>query len=274
MGVLRGIRERPRASPASSGPSLGFSRALVAGVGGGRRWRASRRSRRRSRTKTPVSLIKATKTRHRSKQRKQRTAHPELTRVINHQTCAYTPHRLQVAREPGRRRRRQRNMMDEGILDGGDMPTGTRTGPQIGSLTRKKRRKRFFFLRRKISRTRANQTQGEPPQTTKTGEDRPHDHTLSTHPLTHTQTTERDLTSPIRWLGGPLLAGGAAEVGACASYDGFRDGSGPSRPPHGHARCSRRGHTRLRGREPPPAQLQVGARDTSTASSGTRDLFR
>jgi len=228
-------------------------RASVAGVGGGRRWRASRRSRRRSRTKTPVSLIKATKTRHRSKQRKQRTAHPELTRVINHQTCAYTPHRLQVAREPGRRRRRQRNMMDEGILDGGDMPTGTRTGPQIGSLTRKKRRQRFFSFAEKIENTSQSDA-GEPPQTTKTGEDRPHDHTLPTDPLRHTQTTERDLTSPIRWLGGPLLAGGAAEVGACAGYDGFRDGSGPSRPPHGHARCSRRGHTRLRGREPPPAQ--------------------
>ena len=181
MGVLRGIRERPRASPASSGPSLGFSRALVAGVGGGRRWRASRRSRRRSRTKTPVSLIKATKTRHRSKQRKQRTAHPELTRVINHQTCAYTPHRLQVAREPGRRRRRQRNMMDEGILDGGDMPTGTRTGPQIGSLTRKKRRQRFFPSQRK-SRTRANQTQGSRPRPPRRGRI---DHTTTLYRQTH-----------------------------------------------------------------------------------------
>ena len=66
--------------------------ASVAGVGVGRWWRAPRRSRRRSRRKTPVSLIKATKTRHRSKQRKQRTAHPELARVINHQKCAYTPH--------------------------------------------------------------------------------------------------------------------------------------------------------------------------------------
>ena len=41
---------------------------------------------------------------------------------------------------------------------------------------------------------------GEPPQTTKTGEDRPHDHTLSADSLTHTQTTERDLTSPIGGL--------------------------------------------------------------------------
>ena len=156
-------------------------RASVAGVGGGRRWRASRRSRRRSRTKTPVSLIKATKTRHRSKQRKQRTAHPELTRVINHQTCAYTPHRLQVAREPGRRRRRQRNMMDEGILDGGDMPTGTRTGPQIGSLTRKKRRQRFFPLQEKM-RTRANQTQGSRPRPPRRGRI---DHTTTLYRHTH-----------------------------------------------------------------------------------------
>ena len=48
--------------------------------------------------------------------------------------------------------------------------------------------------------------------------------------------------------------------GLCAGYDGGRGGSRPSRPPHGHARCSRRGRTRLRGRERPPAQLQVGAR--------------
>jgi len=135
------------------------------------------------------------------------------------------------------------------------MPTGTRTGPQIGSLTRKKRRQRFFSFAGKIEDTRQPDA-GEPPQTTKTKEDRPHDHTLPTDPLTHTQTTERDLTSPIRWLGGPLLAGGAAEVGACAGCDGFRDGSRPSRPPHGHARCSRRGRTRLRGRARPPAQLQ------------------
>ena len=46
---------------------------------------------------------------------------------------------MQVAREPGRRRRRQWDMTNEGILDGGGLPTGTRTGPQIGSLTRKKR---------------------------------------------------------------------------------------------------------------------------------------
>ena len=51
-----------------------------------------------------------------------------------------------------------------------------------------------------------------------------------------------------------LELAGAAQVGLCVGYDGFRDGSRPSRPPHGHARCSRRGRTRLRGRERPPAQ--------------------
>jgi hypothetical protein len=81
------------------------------------------------------------------------------------------------------------------------MPTGTRTGPQIGSLTRKKRRQRFFSFAGKIEDTRQPDA-GEPPQTTKTKEDRPHDHTLPTDPLTHTQTTESDLTSPMSAFGG------------------------------------------------------------------------
>ena len=38
VGVLRGMRERPRASPAGFGSSRGFWQASVAGVGGGRRW--------------------------------------------------------------------------------------------------------------------------------------------------------------------------------------------------------------------------------------------
>ena len=144
----------------------------MAGVGGGRRRRASRRSRRRSRTKTPVSLInqdnentppqQTTKT-------TRRTAYPELARVINHQKCSCTPHRLQVAREPGRRRRRQRTMTNEGILDRGNMPTGTRTGPQIGSRTRKKRRQRYMFFSQGRSRTRADQTQGSRPRSPRRG---------------------------------------------------------------------------------------------------------
>ena len=148
----------------NSGTAPGIARGfrlgswLLAGVGGGRRWRASVAGIGGGRPggvaqKTPVSLIKTTKTRHCSKQRKQRTTHTELLRVINHQKCAYTPRRLQVAREPGRRRRRQRNMTNEGMLDGGDMPTGTRTGPQIGSLARKKRRQRFFPFAGKAENT-------------------------------------------------------------------------------------------------------------------------
>ena len=141
------------------------------------------------------------------------------------------------------------------------MPTGTRTGPQIGSLTRKKRRQRFVSSAGKIE----NMSQphaGEPPQTTKTGENRPHDHTLPTDPPTHTQTTERDLTSPIGGLAARFWPAAqlVSKVGACAGCDGFRDGSRPSRPPRGHARCSRRGRIRLRGRKRPPAQLQGVAR--------------
>ena len=76
---------------------------------------------------------------------------------------------------------------------------------------------------------------------------------------THTDDRERPYLADERLQ--PLLElAGAAEVGACAGCDGFRDGSRPSRPPHGHVRCSRRGRTRLRGHERPPAQLQVGAR--------------
>ena len=227
----------------------------MAGVGGGRRWRASRRSRRRSRTKTPVSLIKPTKTRHRSKQRKQRTAHPELARVINHK-CLYTPHRLQVAREPGRRRRRQRNMTNEGIIDGGDMPTGTRTGPQIGSLTQKKRRRqRFFSIAGENRDHEPTRRRGAAPDHQDGGGSTTRPHSTDRPTDTHRDDRERPYLAD-RWLGGPLLAGGAAEVWACAGCDGFRDGSRPSRPQHGHARCSRRGRTRLRGRQRPPAQLQ------------------
>ena len=73
---------------------------------------------------------------------------------------------------------------------------------------------------------------------------------------------ESALTSNCRSISGLELAG-AAEVGVCAGCDGVRDGSRPSPPPHGHARCSRRGRTRLRGRERPPAQLQVGPRSSN-----------
>ena len=167
---------------------------------------------------------------------------------------------MQVAREPGRRRRRQWNMTNEGVLlDGGDMPTGTRTGPQIGSLARKKRRQRFFFLHRENREHEPTRRRGAAPDHQDGGGSttRPH----STDRPTDTKLDDRERAYlAVRWLDGPLLACGAAEVGACAGCDGFRDGSRSSRPPHGHARCSRRGRTRLRGRERPPAQLQGVAR--------------
>ena len=56
---------------------------------------------------------------------------------------------------------------------------------------------------------------------------------------------------------GPVVLEGAAaelEVGLCV---GGRDGSRPSRPPHGQAGRSSGGQTRLRGRERPPAQPQL-----------------
>ena len=106
------------------------------------------------------------------------------------------------------------------------MPTGTRTGPQVVSLTRKKRQQRFFSSAGKIEKTSQPDAGEPPPQTTnKTGEDRPHDHTPPTDPLTHTQTTERDLTSPIGGLAarfwqaaqlksGPAPAATASETAA------------------------------------------------------------
>ena len=138
------------------------------------------------------------------------------------------------------------------------MPTGTRTGPQIGSLTRKKRRQRFF-LRRENREHEPTRRRGAAPDHQDGGGSTTRPHSTDRPTDTHTDDRERPYLAD-QWLGGPLLAGGAAEVGACAGCGGFRDGSRPSRPPHGHARCSRRGRTRLRGRERPPAQLQGVAR--------------
>ena len=120
-----------------------------------------------------------------------------------------------------------------------------------------------------------NQRNPEPsarrrPEKTQTKEgDRSPDQTRPPDPQRRpTDPPESALTSNCRSISGLELAG-AAEVGVCAGCDGGRDGSRPSPPPHGHARCSRRGRTRLRGRERPPAQLQVGAR-----SSNLRDIGR
>ena len=86
---------------------------------------------------------------------------------------------------------------------------------------------------------------------------------------THTDDRERPYLADERLQRLLLELAGAAEVGLCVGYGGFfRDGSRPSRPPHGHARCSRRGRTRLRGREKPPAQLQVGARISNLRVAG------
>ena len=169
---------------------------------------------------------------------------------------------MQVAREPGRRRRRQWNMTNEGILDGGGMPTGTRTGPQIGSLTRKKRRQRFFSFAGKIEDTRQPDA-GEPPQTTKTGEDRPHDHTLPTDPLTHTLTTESDLTSPMSAFRGcssspAQLKSGPAPAATASETAAGRLGHRTGRP------CPL-----LQTRPHPPPRPRAAA---STASSGSAHL--
>ena len=78
------------------------------------------------------------------------------------------------------------------------MPTGTRTGPQIGSLTRKKRRQRFFPSQGK-SRTRANQTQGSRPRPPRRGRI---DHTTTLYRQTHWHTHRRPRETLPRRFGG------------------------------------------------------------------------
>ena len=102
---------------------------------------------------------------------------------------------------------------------------------------------------------------------TKTG-DRTPDLTRPTNPTRHTSTDRKRTYLAVGRLGGPLELAGASQFGPCVGLEGGRDGSRPSRPPHGHAGCSRRGRTRLRGRERPPAQLQGVARSCNLRDIG------
>ena len=135
------------------------------------------------------------------------------------------------------------------------MPACTRTGPQIGSLTRKKHRQRFSFPG-KIENT-SQPDAGEPPQTTKTGEDLPPDHTSPTDPLAHTsQTTERDVTSPIggvaaRFWPAAQLKSGPAPAATASETAGCRLGRPRSRrrAPNSAARRPRAGRQATGRRE-------------------------
>ena len=109
------------------------------------------------------------------------------------------------------------------------------------------------------NKTQSPSTHRRPEKTQTKEGDRPPDQTRPPDPQRRpTDPPESALTSNCRSISGLELAG-AAEVGVCAGCDGGRGGSRPSPPPHGHARCSRRGRTRLRDRERPPAQLQGGS---------------
>ena len=61
--------------------------------------------------------------------------------------------------------------------------------------------------------------------------------------------TDRKRTCLVDWhLSGPLELASASQFGPCAGCVGGRDGSRPSRPPHGHAGCFGGGQRRRRGR--------------------------
>ena len=67
--------------------------------------------------------------------------------------------------------------------------------------------------------------------------------------------THTERTCLVDWrLSGLLELAGASQFGPCAGCVGGRDGSRPSRPPHGHARCFGGGQSRRRGLPWAPAR--------------------
>ena len=67
--------------------------------------------------------------------------------------------------------------------------------------------------------------------------------------------THTERTCLVDWrLSGLLELAGASQFGPCAGCVGGRDGSRPSRPPHGHARCFGGGQSRRRGLPCAPAR--------------------
>ena len=116
--------------------------------------------------------------------------------------------------------------------------------------------------------TQSSSTHRRPDKTqTKTGDRSPDQTRPTARPRDRQTHPERTYLANGR-RSGPLVLAGASTSAPCAGYDADRDGSRPSRPPHGHARCSRRGRTRLRGRERPPAQLH--ARGSANLQSESR----
>ena len=96
---------------------------------------------------------------------------------------------------------------------------------------------------------------------TKTGDRSPDQSRPTARPRDRQTHPERTYLADGR-RSGPLVLAGASTSAPCAGYDAGRDGSRPSRPPHGHARCSRGGQSRLPARQWLPAQLQRVARKT------------
>ena len=205
--------------------------------------------------------MNATKTPHTHKHRK--TAHSALraaaVRRVNHRRTQRRHGRLHAARE-------QQQQPKPKPGGGIEPPEGTSPGTfqnraeVPGGQTDTKRPRETKSPVSSPNKTQSPSTQRRPEKTQTNEGDRYPDQTRPPDPQRRpTDPPESALTSNCRSISGLELAG-AAEVGVCAGCDGGRDGSRPSPPPHGHARCSRRGRTRLRGRERPPAQLQVGAR--------------
>ena len=106
------------------------------------------------------------------------------------------------------------------------------------------------------------------PQTehTKTGDRNPD----QTRPIDRPtdRRTDRKRTCLVDWhLSGPLELASASQFGPCAGCVGGRDGSRPSRPPHGHAGCFGGGQRRRRGRGRAQARLRRAEEIQATQSS-------
>ena len=73
-------------------------------------------------------------------------------------------------------------------------------------------------------------------------------------------------------LSGPLEVAGASQFGPCAGCVGGRDGSRPSRPPHGHAGCFGGGQSRRRGLPWAPAHPRRTARKSWPPNEAAIDV--
>ena len=193
--------------------------------------------------------------------------HPTTQRRRRRRRRRARHRRFPSPRERRRERTRERKRRTRGFLDGGIAPKGAQTHSRRPTSAHKQGR-RQKNPDSETPETQSPSTHRRPDKTqTKTG-DRSPDQTRPTARPRDRQTHPERTYLAVGRLGGPLELAGASQFGPCVGLEGGRDGSRPSRPPHGHAGCSRRGRTRLRGRERPPAQLQGVARSCNLRDIG------